>query len=112
EKKTHERIIHQDTMEDNYYWMNDYFKKGLDSAKVIAYLEAENSYTSAMMKDTDALQEKLFREMKGRIKEKDESVPYFKNGYYYYSRTEEGKQYYKFCRKKGSLEAPEEILLD
>ena len=112
EKKTHERIIHQDTMVDNYYWMNDYFKKGPDSAKVIAYLEAENSYTSAMMKDTDALQEKLFLEMKGRIKEKDESVPYFKNGYYYYSRTEEGKQYYKFCRKKGSLEAPEEILLD
>ncbi|PRD46754.1 S9 family peptidase [Sphingobacterium haloxyli] len=112
EKKVYERTIHGDTVVDNYYWMNDYFKKGPDSAKVIAYLEAENNYTAAMMKDTEKLQEKLFHEMKGRIKEKDESVPYFKNGYYYYRRTEEGKQYYKFCRKKGSLDAPEEILLD
>ncbi|TYR35096.1 S9 family peptidase [Sphingobacterium phlebotomi] len=112
EKKVHERIIHNDTIVDNYYWMNDYFKKGRDSAEVIAYLEAENSYTAAMMKDTEKLQETLFHEMKGRIKEKDESVPYFKNGYYYYSRTDEGKQYYKFCRKKGSLDAPEEVLLD
>jgi oligopeptidase B len=112
EKKVHERIIHNDTVVDNYYWMNDYFKKGPDSAAVIAYLEAENNYTAAMMKDTEKLQEALFHEMKGRIKEKDESVPYFKNGYYYYSRTEEGKQYYKFCRKKGSLDAPEEVLLD
>src|SRR5690606_1244525 len=103
---------HNDTVVDNYYWMNDYFKKGPDSAAVIAYLEAENNYTAAMMKDTEKLQEALFHEMKGRIKEKDESVPYFKNGYYYYSRTEEGKQYYKFCRKKGSLDAPEEVLLD
>ncbi|PRD51247.1 S9 family peptidase [Sphingobacterium gobiense] len=112
EKKVYERTIHNDTIVDNYYWMNDYFKKGPNSAEVIAYLEAENNYTAAMMKDTEKLQEKLFHEMKGRIKEKDESVPYFKNGYYYYSRTEEGKQYYKFCRKKGSLDAPEEILLD
>ncbi|WP_240904857.1 S9 family peptidase [Sphingobacterium sp. SGR-19] len=112
EKKVYERTIHGDTVVDNYYWMNDYFKKGPDSAEVIAYLEAENNYTAAMMKDTEKLQEKLFNEMKGRIKEKDESVPYFKNGYYYYRRTEEGKQYYKFCRKKGSLDAPEEILLD
>src|SRR5690606_15587992 len=112
EKKVHERIIHNDTVVDNYYWMNDYFKKGPDSAAVIAYLEAENNYTAAMMKDTEKLQEALFHEMKGRIKEKDESVPYLKNGYYYYSRTEEGKQYYKFCRKKGSLDATEEVLLD
>ncbi|RZF58548.1 S9 family peptidase [Sphingobacterium corticibacterium] len=112
EKKMHNRIIHGDTIADDYYWMNDYFKKGPDSAEVIAYLEAENSYTSAMLQDTEKFQEVLFHEMKGRIKEKDESVPYLKNGYYYYSRTEEGKQYYKFCRKKGSLDAPEEILLD
>ncbi len=112
EKKMHNRIIHGDTIADDYYWMNDYFKKGPDSAEVIAYLEAENSYTAAMLQDTEKFQEALFHEMKGRIKEKDESVPYLKNGYYYYSRTEEGKQYYKFCRKKGSLDAPEEILLD
>ena len=64
------------------------------------------------MSGTKKFQEELFAEMKGRIKEKDESVPVLNNGYYYYSRTEEGKQYYKYCRKKGSLDAPEEILLD
>ncbi|MFC3198442.1 S9 family peptidase [Parapedobacter deserti] len=108
----HIRTLHGDTVIDNYFWLNDYFKKGPDSAAVIAYLEAENQYTAAMMKDTESLQTKLFDEMKSRIKEQDESVPYFKNGYYYYTRTEEGKQYFKYCRKKGSLEAPEEILLD
>ncbi len=112
EIKSHQRIIHGDTVLDNYYWLNDYFKQGPDAEKVIQYLEAENAYTTAMMKDTEGLQARLFNEMKSRIKEKDESVPYFKNGYYYYRRTEEGKQYYKLCRKKGSLDAKEEILLD
>lgn len=112
QKKAHTRIIHGDTVQDDYYWMNDYFKKGPDSGLVVQYLEAENVYTAAMMKDTEGLQESLFSEMKGRIKEKDESVPYLKNGYYYYSRTDEGKQYYKFCRRKGTLDAPEEVLLD
>src|SRR5690606_16289370 len=79
---------------------------------VIDYLEAENAYTDAMMKGTETLQAQLFDEMKARIKEQDESVPYFKNGYYYYTRTEEGRQYFKFCRKKGGLDAPEEVLLD
>lgn len=108
----HTRIIHGDTVVDDYYWMNDYFKKGPDSTKVIEYLEAENAYTASMMKSTEGLQHKLFDEMKSRIKEKDESVPFFKNGYYYYRKTDEGKQYYKVCRKKGSLDAPEEVLLD
>ena len=108
----HNRIIHGDTVSDPYYWMIDYFKKGPDSSKVISYLDAENKYYEAMMKDTEPFQDLLFKEMKGRIKEADESVPYLKNGYYYYQRTDEGKQYYKLCRKKGSLEAPEEILLD
>ena len=112
EKKNFDRIIHNDTVVDPYYWMNDYFKKGPDSSRVVAYLDAENAYTEAMMKDTDGLQDVLFKEMKGRIKETDESVPYLRNGYYYYQRTEEGKQYYKLCRKKGSLDAPEEVLLD
>jgi len=92
--------------------MIDYFKKGPDSTKVVDYLKAENTYLDQMMKGTDALQSDLFKEMKGRIKEKDESVPVFKNGYYYYSKTEEGKQYFKYCRKKGSLTAAEEVLLD
>jgi oligopeptidase B len=65
-----------------------------------------------MMGGSKTFREKLFEEMKGRIKEKDESVPVFRNGYFYYTRTEDGKQYYKYCRKKGSLDAPEEILLD
>ena len=110
--KPHVRALHGDTVIDNYYWLNDYFKKGPDTAMVIEYLKTENTYSDALMKDTEPLQARLFDEMKGRIKEQDESVPYFKNGYYYYTRTEEGKQYYKFCRKKGSLDAQEEVLLD
>lgn len=112
EMKPYDRTIHNDTVADHYYWMIDFFKKGPDSNKVVSYLEAENNYLDAMMGETKALQEKLFKEMKNRIKEKDESVPVFKNGYYYYSRTENGKQYFKYCRKKGSLTAKEEILLD
>lgn len=112
EIKPYNRTIHGDTVVDNYYWMIDYFKKGPDSTKVVDYLKAENTYLDTMMSGTKTLQADLFTEMKARIKEKDESVPYLKNGYYYYSRTEDGKQYYKFCRKKGSLEAKEEILLD
>lgn len=108
----YKRQIHGDTVVDNYYWMIDYFKKGPRSEAVINYLNEENAYTTAMLKDTESFQEDLFREMKSRIKEKDVSVPYFKNGYYYYSRTEEGYQYFKFCRKKGSLDADEELLLD
>ena len=108
----HNRIIHGDTVVDNYYWMIDYFKKGPDSTKVVDYLKAENAYLDTMMKGTDQFQADLFKEMKGRIKEKDESVPVFKNGYFYYTRNEDGKQYYKYCRKKGSLTAKEEILLD
>ena len=112
EKKEHVRDIHGDKVSDPYYWMIDFFKKGSDSNTVVKYLEDENAYLKTMMKNTEALQEKLFKEMKGRIKEKDESVPVLKKGYYYYTRTDEGKQYYKFCRKKGSLSAPEEVLLD
>jgi oligopeptidase B len=110
--KPHERIMHGDTVVDNYYWMIDYFKKGPDSTNVVNYLKEENAYTDGMMGNTKVFQASLYTEMKARIKEKDESVPYFKNGYYYYSRTEEGKQYYKLCRKKGTLDAKEEILLD
>lgn len=112
DKKPFVRTIHGDSVTDNYYWMIDYFKKGADSTKVVDYLKAENAYLDTMMSGTKTLQADLFKEMKARVKEKDESVPVFKNGYYYYSRTEDGKQYYKYCRKKGSLSAPEEILLD
>ncbi|MEJ5963017.1 S9 family peptidase [Pedobacter immunditicola] len=106
------RTLHGDTVVDNYYWMIDYFKKGKDSSEVITYLDAENKYLDTMMSGTKSFQENLFKELKGRIKEKDESVPVLNNGYYYYTRTEDGKQYFKYCRKKGSLDAKEEVLLD
>ncbi|MET0464906.1 MAG: S9 family peptidase [Chitinophagaceae bacterium] len=111
-KKPKELIAHGDTRMDEYYWMNDFFKKGPDSANVVAYLKAENDYLDTMMADTKELQTRLYAEMKARIKEKDESVPVFNNGYYYYSRTDEGKQYFKYCRRKGSMDAAEEVILD
>ena len=112
EKKARELIAHGDIRIDNYYWMNDYFKKGPDSTKVVDYLTAENAYFDTMMNGTKTFQESLYKEMKARIKEKDESVPVFKNGYFYYSRVVEGKDYFVYCRKKGNLEAAEEVLLD
>lgn len=112
DKKEHWRDIHGDKVLDNYYWMYDFFGKGPDSTKVVNYLTAENTYLDEVMSSTKSFQENLFTEMKARIKEKDESVPVFKNGYYYYTRTEDGKQYYKYCRKKGNLDAKEEVLLD
>ncbi len=112
EKKEHWRNIHEDKVLDNYYWMYDYFGKGPDSTKAVDYLKEENAYLKKVMEPTEKFQETLFNEMKSRIKEKDESAPVFKNGYYYYSRTDEGSQYYKYCRKKGNLNAKEEILLD
>lgn len=112
EKKMHVREIHGDKVVDDYYWMYDYFGKGADSSRVIEYLTAENNYFNAKMKPAEGLRATLFDEMKARIKEDDQSVPVLRNGYYYYTRTEKGNQYYKYCRKKGSLDAPEEILLD
>ncbi|MFM2358908.1 MAG: hypothetical protein RLY16_901 [Bacteroidota bacterium] len=112
EQQPKELIAHGDVRKDEYYWLNDYFKKGPDSNKVVAYLEAENRYFDTMMAATKSLQEKLYNEMKGRVKENDESVPVFKNGYYYYTRVVEGKDYFLYCRKKGSLDAKEELLLD
>ena len=92
---------------DNYYWMKD-----KTDSKVIKYLNAENAYTDAVMASTKELQETIYNEILGRIKEDDESYPALRNGYYYYSRTETGKQYPTYCRKKGSMEAPEEIIFD
>ncbi len=112
DKKPKELIAHGDTRIDNYFWMNDYFKKGPESDNVVKYLQAENRYYDTMMSATKDFQEKLYAEMKARIKEKDESVPYFKNGYFYYSRLVEGKDYYVSCRKKGSMTGSEEVLLD
>ncbi|WP_310589558.1 S9 family peptidase [Flectobacillus longus] len=105
--KPYPMTIHEDTRVDNYYWLND-----RENPEVIAYLEAENAYTEKVMSPTKAFQEELFEEMKGRIKEQDESVPYRDGDYYYYSRYIEGGEYPLYCRKKHSMEAEEEILLD
>ena len=102
-----ELTIHGDTRVDNYYWLNE-----RENPEVIDYLKAENAYTKAILKPTEKLQENLFLEMRSRIKEADESVPYEKNGYFYYTRYEEGKEYPIYCRKKGSLKADEEIMLN
>lgn len=110
--KPSERNIHNERVIDDYYWMNDFFKQGPDADLVIDYLKQENNYTDAVLKPTEILQEQLFKEMKARIKENDESVPYLKNSYYYYTRTEVGKQYFKFCRKEDKINAIEEVLLD
>lgn len=100
EKHGHVRI-------DDYFWL-----RNRDNPEVIAYLEAENAYTEAVMAHTQALQEKLFEEIKGRIKQTDMSVPYKLDGYYYYVRYEEGKEYPIYCRKEGALDAPEAVILD
>ncbi len=102
-----ELTIHNDTRIDPYYWLRE-----REDQEVIAYLEAENTYTKEKLKHTEALQEELFEEMKGRIKEKDQSVPYLDNGYYYITRYEEGHEYPIYIRKKESLDAPEELLLN
>lgn len=107
EKKPKELTAHSHTRVDNYYWLNE-----RENPDVIAYLEAENAYTKAMLKHTETLQDSLYEEMVGRIKPTDESVPYHKNGYYYYSRYEDGQEYPIYCRKKGSLEAEEEVMLN
>ena len=99
--------IHDDDRVDEYYWLNQRGNK-----KVIDYLNDENSYRDEYMKDYKGLEEDLFQEIKGRIKEDDSSVPYFDNGYFYYTRYEKDKQYPIYCRKKESLESEEEILID
>ncbi len=99
--------IHGETRVDDYHWLRE-----RDNGDVIAYLEAENRYTEAMTKHTKKMQQRLYKEMKGRIKETDLTVPTKVDDYYYYTRTFEGKQYRVYCRKHGSLEAEEEVLLD
>lgn len=107
EKIPFEMSIHGDTRIDNYYWLNQ-----RENSKVIDYLQAENAYLDTMLSPIKEFREKLYQEMRARIKESDESVPYYKNGYLYYTRYEEGKEYPIYCRKKGDSTAAEEIMLD
>lgn len=103
----YEMTAHGHTRVDPYYWMNE-----RDNPDVTAYLEAENAYLQASMAHTQGLQTRLFEEMKGRIQEADESVPYFQNGYYYYRKYVEGSEYPIYCRRQETMEAPEEVMLD
>ncbi|MEP7226811.1 MAG: hypothetical protein ABI785_05580, partial [Gemmatimonadales bacterium] len=105
ERRVH--TLHGETRTDEYFWLRD-----RSDPEVIAYLDAENRYTGAVMRHTEALQEQLYQEMRGRIKETDLSVPERVDDYFYYTRTEAGGQYPILCRRRGSLDAPEEILLD
>jgi oligopeptidase B len=106
-KKPEKLTLHGETRVDDFFWLKD--KK---NPEVIKYLEAENTYFAAVMKPTEAFQATLYKEFLSRIKQTDQDVPVKNRGYWYYSRTEEGKQYSIRCRKKGSMDAPEEVLLD
>ena len=99
--------IHGVKLVDNYFWLRD-----KPNPEVRAYLEAENAYTDAVMKPTEPFQKKLYDEMLSRVKETDVEVPYKEGEYFYYTRTEAGKQYQIGCRRKGSMDAPEEVVLD
>lgn len=99
---------HGDVRIDNYYWLRNY----PEDPAVLKYLQAENDYTQARMADTKPLQERLYQELVGRMVETDQSVPYRKGDYLYYTRIASGQNYPVYCRRKGHMQAPEEILLD
>src|SRR5687767_1374180 len=99
--------LHGDVLTDNYFWL-----RRRDNPDVIAYLQAENRYTDTVMAGTRDLQERIYQEMLGRIKQTDLSVPVQRGPYFYYTRTVEGKQYPIYARKRGSLDAAEEVYLD
>lgn len=107
ERRTHVDTLHGEVRSDDYFWLRE-----KSDPAVAAYLEAENAYAEQVLAPLAGLRETLYQEMLGRIKQTDLSVPYRDNGYFYYSRTEEGKQYPVIARKRGSLDAPEEVLLD
>ncbi|MEO1261204.1 MAG: S9 family peptidase [Bacteroidota bacterium] len=105
--KPKELTEHGHTRVDKYYWLNE-----RENPEVISYLKAENEYKDAIMADLKDTQEKLFEEMKGRIKKDDSTVPYFENDFWYYTKYEETAEYPIYCRKKGKLDAAEDIILN
>ena len=107
EKQSHEMTLHGDRRVDPYFWLREQ-----ENPKVLDYLRAENRYTESWMADTSTLQAQLYREMVGYLKETDQSVPRKKGDYYYYARTEKGKNYRMYCRRKGSMQGAEEVILD
>jgi oligopeptidase B len=106
-RRPHPTVIHGEQRTDDYFWLRE-----RDDPAVRTYLEAENTYGEALLAPIKGLETRLYDEMLGRIKQTDLSVPYHEGGYWYYTRTEEGKQYPIHCRKQGSLDAPETVLLD
>ena len=118
EKKSHALVAHGDQRNDDYYWLRltDQQKSAElrddHTNQVLGYLQEENEYTKSVLSHTGGLQDKLYQEIIGRIKQDDETPPYFSNGYWYYNRFERQKEHPIYCRKKAGLTAPEEILLD
>tara|TARA_Y100000782_G_C10188412_1_gene268405 strand:- start:56 stop:2113 length:2058 start_codon:yes stop_codon:yes gene_type:complete len=106
-KIAHNLEKHGDLRIDDYYWLND-----RENPDVIDYLNKENDYTKALMQHTEVFQDKLFNEIKGRIKEDDSSVPYQRDGDWFYTRYEKGSEYEIYCRRKNSMDEPEEVLLN
>ena len=102
-----QKTVNGKTLVDDYAWLRD-----RSNPDVKAFLEAENAYTEYVMQPTGPLQKKLYDEIVSHIKENDETVPYLDDGYYYYTRTEKGKQYFQLRRRKGSLDASEQVILD
>jgi oligopeptidase B len=107
EKKPHELNMHGHKIIDNYFWL-----RNKEDKNVIKYLNEENDYTDLNMTHVNDFKSNLFDELKGRVKERDESVPSKCGDYFYSSKNEEGKEYKVYCRRKGNLDAKEEVLLD
>ncbi len=107
EKKPKDVSVHGDRRIDDYFWLRE-----KENPALVKHLQAENTYTDAVMAPTKPLQEKLYAEMLGRIKETDSAPPVLRRGYWYYTRTEQGKQYPLYARRAGTLDAPEQITLD
>ena len=106
-KEPRPTTLHGDTRPDDYHWLRE-----KTDPKVLAYLAAENAYSDSMTAGLAPLADSLYAEFLARIRQTDLSAPYKKGAYFYYTRTEEGKQYPYWCRKKGALDAPEELMLD
>lgn len=106
-KVNHTTLIHDRTLQDDYFWLRE-----KENPEVMAHLHAENAYTQSLMAHTEQIQQDLYKEMRARIKEKDQTFPDKMGDYFYYSRTEEGQQYSVYCRTHKSIEATEEIILD
>jgi oligopeptidase B len=109
-KKPKDVTVHGDRRIDDYFWMRS--SEPAKDAELMAHLKAENAYADAVLKPLEAIKDKLYKEIIGRVKETDESVPYQKRGYWYTSKTELGKQYPTYVRRKGAVNAPDQVLLD